>query len=188
MSHSLHSFRSPRGRAFQRSQHDHLARIARRRTARQTDPPRNRAHSHAGTSHDDRSPQCLVACGGAISRANGAAGDRRAGTPGRPSIVAGCRGLLPSKSSTLSPLALDIVAHTARRAESGSIVIIRASHDDEAAETAQTAVFRGDAVRDELVREGVANSAIRILISDAAGTGIAARSVVVSIIHEAFDE
>ena len=67
------------------------------------------------------------------------------------------------KSSTLSPLALDIVAHTARRAESGSIVIIRASHDDEAAETAQTAVFRGDAVRDELVREGVANSAIRIL-------------------------
>ena len=36
------------------------------------------------------------------------------------------------KSSTLSPLALDIVAQTARRAESGSIVIIRASHDHEA--------------------------------------------------------
>ena len=92
------------------------------------------------------------------------------------------------KSSALSPLALDIVAQTARRAESGSIVIIRAGHDDEAGETAQTAIFRGDMVRDELVREGVANSAIRILISDAAGTGIAARSVVVSVIPEAFDE
>ena len=92
------------------------------------------------------------------------------------------------KSSALSPLALDIVAQTARRAESGSIVILRASHDHEAGETAQTAIFRGDMVRDELVREGVANSAIRILISDAAGTGIAARSVVVSVIPEAFDE
>jgi hypothetical protein len=39
------------------------------------------------------------------------------------------------KSSTLSPLALDIVAQTARRADSGSIVIIRASHDHEAGET-----------------------------------------------------
>ena len=38
------------------------------------------------------------------------------------------------KSSTLSPLALDIVAQTARRADSGSIVIIRASHDHEAGE------------------------------------------------------
>ncbi len=92
------------------------------------------------------------------------------------------------KSSTLSPLARDIVAQTARRADSGSTVIIRASHDHEAGETAQTAVFRGNAVRDELVREGVANSAIRILISDTAGTGIAARSVVVSVIPEAFDE
>ncbi len=92
------------------------------------------------------------------------------------------------KSSALSPLALDIVAHTARRADSGSIVIIRASHDHEAGETAQTAVFRGNAVRDELVREGVANSAIRILISDATETGIAAHSVVVSVIPEAFDE
>jgi hypothetical protein len=92
------------------------------------------------------------------------------------------------KSSTLSPLALDIVAQTTRRADSGSIVIIRASHDHEAGETAQTAVFRGNAVRDELVREGVANSAIRVLISDATGTGIAARSVVVSVIPEAFDE
>ena len=41
------------------------------------------------------------------------------------------------KSSTLSPLALDIVGQTARRADSGSIVIIRASHDHEAGETAR---------------------------------------------------
>jgi len=92
------------------------------------------------------------------------------------------------KSSALSPLARDIVAQTARRADPGSIVIIRANHDHEAGETSQTAAFRGDAVRDELVREGVANSAIHILISDATGTGIAARSVVVSVIPEAFDE
>jgi hypothetical protein len=43
-------------------------------------------------------------------------------------------------------------------------------------------------VRDELVREGVANLAIRILLLDATETGIAARSVVVSVIPEAFDE
>jgi hypothetical protein len=92
------------------------------------------------------------------------------------------------KSSALSPLALDIVAQTAHRADSGSIVIIRANHDDEAGETAQTAVFRGDAVREELIREGVPNSAIRILISNATGTGIEARSVVVSVIPEALDE
>jgi hypothetical protein len=92
------------------------------------------------------------------------------------------------KSSALSPLAVDIVAQTARRADPGSIVIIRANHDQEAGETSQTAACRGDAVRDELVREGVANSAIHILISDATGTGIAARSVVVSVIPEAFDE
>jgi len=92
------------------------------------------------------------------------------------------------KSSALSPLAVDIVAQTARRADPGSIVIIRANHDHEAGETSQTAAFRADAVRDELVREGVANSAIHILISDATGTGIAARSVVVSVIPEAFDE
>ena len=92
------------------------------------------------------------------------------------------------KSSVLSPLALDIVAQTARRADFGSIVVIRANHDNEAGETAQTAVFRGDAVRDELIREGVPNSAIRILILDATGTGIEARSVVVSFIPEALDE
>ena len=92
------------------------------------------------------------------------------------------------KSSALSPLALDIVAQTARRADSGTIVIIRASHDHEAGETAQTALFRGDAVRDELIREGIPNSAIRILISDATGTGIEARRVVVSVIPVAMDE
>jgi hypothetical protein len=89
------------------------------------------------------------------------------------------------KSSALSPLALDIVAQTARRADSRSIVIIRANHDHEAGETAQIAARRGDAVRDELIREGIPNSALRILISDATGTGIEARSVVVSVIPDA---
>jgi len=130
----------------------------------------------------------LVASGCAISGINGAAGDRRARIPGQPSIVASCSCLLPSQELGASPLALDIVAQTARRADPGSIVIIRANHDQEAGETSQTAACRGDAVRDELVREGVANSAIHILISDATGTGIAARSVVVSVIPEAFDE
>jgi hypothetical protein len=92
------------------------------------------------------------------------------------------------KSSTLSPLALDIVAQTARRADSGTIVIIRASHDHESGETAQTALFRGNAVRDELIREGIPNSAIRTLISDATGTGIEGRRVVVSVIPMAMDE
>ena len=92
------------------------------------------------------------------------------------------------KSSALSPLALDVVVQAARRADSGTIVIIRASHDHEAGETAQTALFRGNAVRDELIREGVPNSAIRILISDATGTGIEARRVVVSVIPVAMDE
>jgi hypothetical protein len=92
------------------------------------------------------------------------------------------------ESSALSPLALDIVAQTARRADSGTIVIIRASHDPEAGETAQTAFFRGNAVRDELIREGIPNSAIRTLISDATGTGIEARRVVVSVIPGAVDE
>ena len=43
-------------------------------------------------------------------------------------------------------------------------------------------------MRDELIREGVPNSAIRILISDATGTGIEARRVVVSVIPAAMDE
>jgi len=92
------------------------------------------------------------------------------------------------KSSALSPLALDVVVQAARRADSGTIVIIRASHDHEAGETAQTALFRGNTVRDELIREGVPNSAIRILISNATGTDIEARRVVVSVIPVAMDE
>ena len=85
------------------------------------------------------------------------------------------------KSSVLSPLAMDIVAQAAHRVDSGTIVIIRADHDREAGETPQTALLRGDAVRDELIRQGVPNAAVRILISDATGTGIEARKVVVSV-------
>jgi hypothetical protein len=64
------------------------------------------------------------------------------------------------KSSALSPLALDIVAQAARRADSGTIVIIRANHDREAGETAQTALLQGAAVRDELIGQGVPKSAV----------------------------
>jgi hypothetical protein len=92
------------------------------------------------------------------------------------------------KSSALSPLALDVVSQAAHHAESGTIVVIRADYDHGAGETAQTALFRGDVVRDELIREGVSNSAIRTLISDATGTGIEARRVVVSVIPEVLDE
>jgi hypothetical protein len=89
------------------------------------------------------------------------------------------------KSSALSPLALDIVAQAARQAASGGIVIIGANHDRQAGETAQTALLRGDAVRDELVRQGVPKSAVRILISaTTTGTGIEARSVVVSVLPQ----
>jgi hypothetical protein len=92
------------------------------------------------------------------------------------------------KSSALSPLALDVVAQAARNVDAGTIVIIRASYDHEAGETAQTALLRGDAVRDELSREGVPNLAIRTLISGATGTGVDARRVVVSVIPAALDE
>ncbi len=92
------------------------------------------------------------------------------------------------KSSALSFLALDVVAQAARRAELGTIVIIRASHDHDAGETAQTALFRGNAVRDELIREGVPNTAIHTLISDTPETGIDARRVIVSVIPAALDE
>jgi hypothetical protein len=85
------------------------------------------------------------------------------------------------KSSVLSPLALDIVAQAAHQADSGAIVIIRANHDRGAGETPQTALLRGNAVRDELIRQGVSNVAVRILISDTTGTGIEARKVVVSV-------
>jgi hypothetical protein len=88
------------------------------------------------------------------------------------------------KSSALSPLALDIVAQAARQADSGTIVIIQANHDREVGETAQTALLRGDTVRDALIRQGVPKSAVRILISAATGTGIEARSVVVSVFRQ----
>jgi len=88
------------------------------------------------------------------------------------------------KSSALSPLALDIAAKAARQVDSGTIVIIRANHDREAGETAQTALLRGDMVRDELIRQGVPRPSVRILISAATGTGIEARSVVVSVFRQ----
>ena len=86
------------------------------------------------------------------------------------------------KSSALSPMAMDVVAQAARKVVPGTIAIILANHDQEAGETAQTALLRGEAVRDELIREGVPSSAIRTVISDAAGTGIEARCAVVSVI------
>jgi hypothetical protein len=87
------------------------------------------------------------------------------------------------KSSVLSTLALDIVVQAAHQADSGTIVIIRADHDREAGETPQTALLRGNAVRDELIRQGVPNAAVRILISDTTGAGIEARKVVVSVLR-----
>lgn len=86
------------------------------------------------------------------------------------------------KSSALSPLAVDVVAQAARKVAPGTIAIIRANHDQEAGETAQTALLRGEAVREELIREGVPSTAIRTVISDAAGTGIEARCAIVSVI------
>jgi hypothetical protein len=86
------------------------------------------------------------------------------------------------KSSALSPLAMDVVAEVARKAGPGTIVIIRANHDQGSGETVQTALLRDGAVREELIREGVPSSAIRTLIADATGTGIEARCVVVSVI------
>jgi len=86
------------------------------------------------------------------------------------------------KSSALSPLAIEIVAKAARKVAPGTIAVIRAHHDQEAGETAQTALLRGDAVREELIRDGVPSSAIRTVISDAGGTGIETRCAVVSVI------
>jgi hypothetical protein len=91
-------------------------------------------------------------------------------------------------SSALSPVAQDVVAQAAHHVGSGTIVVIRAFYDHEAGETAETAYFRCDVVRDELVREGVSNSAIRALISDSTRTGIEARRVAVSAIPEALDQ
>ena len=86
------------------------------------------------------------------------------------------------KSSALSFLAMDVVAQAARKVAPGTIVIVRANRDQEAGETAQTALLRGDAVREELIRDGVPGSVIRTVISDAGGTGIEARCAVVAVI------
>jgi hypothetical protein len=84
----------------------------------------------------------------------------------------------------LSPLALAIVDQAAHQADAGTIVIIRANHDREDGETAQTALLRGDTARDELIRQGVPKSAVHILISATTGTGIEARSAVVSVFRQ----
>lgn len=89
------------------------------------------------------------------------------------------------KSSVLSPLAADVVARAARHAGSGTIVLIEASSDHEAGETTQTAAERADAVRLELIRNGVPASAIRIIHAGVSRTGIENRRVIVSVISAA---
>ena len=84
------------------------------------------------------------------------------------------------KSSALSPLAADIVAIAARNAGSNTIVI-QASSDREAGETAQTAAERAHAVRLDLMHNGVPDSVIRIVYAGGSRTGIESRRVVVSV-------
>jgi hypothetical protein len=86
------------------------------------------------------------------------------------------------KSSYLSPLADDIIARAVQHAGPGTIVLVQASSDNEAGETPETAVERGDAVRLELIRNGVPASAIRIMHAGVSGTGIESRSVIISVI------
>ena len=86
------------------------------------------------------------------------------------------------KSSALSPLAADVVARAAQNAESGTIVVIQASSDNEAGETAETAADRADVVSRELIRNGVPPWAIRIMHAGALRTGIESRRVIVSVI------
>jgi outer membrane protein OmpA-like peptidoglycan-associated protein len=89
------------------------------------------------------------------------------------------------KSSVLSPVAADVVARAAQLAGSGTIVLIQASSDHEAGETVQTAAERADAVRLELIRNGVPASAIRIVQAGVSRTGIESRRVIVSIMSAA---
>ena len=89
------------------------------------------------------------------------------------------------KSSVLSPLAADVVARAARHAGSGTIVMLQASSDHEAGETAQTAAERADAVRLELIRNGVPASTIRIMHADVSRTGIESRRVIISVMSAA---
>jgi hypothetical protein len=86
-------------------------------------------------------------------------------------------------SSVLSRTATDVVATAAQRAGSGTIVMIQASSDHEAGETNQKATERADAVRLELIRNGVPASVIRIMHAGVSRTGIESRRVIVSVIH-----
>ena len=85
-------------------------------------------------------------------------------------------------SSALSPVAADIVARAVRNAGSGTIFVVQTSSNNEAGETPQTAVDRADAVRRELIRNGVPPSAIRVMQAGSSRTGIESRRVVVSVI------
>lgn len=85
-------------------------------------------------------------------------------------------------SSALSPVAADIVARAARNVGSGTIFVVQTSSNNEAGETPQTAVDRTDAVRRELIRNGVPPSAIRVMQVGSSRTGIESRRVVVSVI------
>jgi outer membrane protein OmpA-like peptidoglycan-associated protein len=89
------------------------------------------------------------------------------------------------KSSVLSPVAADIVAIAARNAGSDTIVMLQASSDREAGETAQTAAERADAVRLELIQNGVPASAIRVVDAGVSRTGIESRRVIVSVMPAA---
>jgi outer membrane protein OmpA-like peptidoglycan-associated protein len=83
-------------------------------------------------------------------------------------------------SSALSPVAADIVARAARNAGSGTIFVVQTSSNNEAGE--KTAVDRADAVRRELIRNGVPPSAIRVMQAGSSRAGIESRRVVVSVI------
>ena len=80
-------------------------------------------------------------------------------------------------SSALSPVAADIVARAARNAGSGTIFVVQTSSNNEAGETPQTAVDRADAVRRELIRNGVPPSAIRVMQAGSSRTGIESRRI-----------
>jgi hypothetical protein len=138
------------------------------------------AHSHVGNPYDDNARQCLIACVPSLVPMAQPAAAVEQDFPDNQALLPVAAVFFLPKNSALSALALDIVAQAAHQADAEAIVLIRANHDREAGETAQTALLRGDAVRDELIRQGVPKSAVRILISAATRTGIEARSVVVS--------
>ncbi len=89
------------------------------------------------------------------------------------------------KSSDLSPVADEIIARVARRASSRTVVLVQTFSDQEAGETTQMAAERGDAVRLELVRDGVPASAIRMTHAGVSRTGIESRRVSISLISVA---